>query len=826
MIAGWRCPLVAATCAAVALAVGCGGGGSSSSSSGGGATQPEHIVITSPGSLEAAQTLPFMYALQETGATAAVTWSITSGTLPDGLTLAAQSGVISGMPSTQASGQTVGVQATDGKASGNATFYIGITGRLTINPFTATVAHTNVPYSFAVSAQGATVNAWSISTGQLPPGLTLSSTGNLSADTISGTPSQTGTYAFTVQVTGGDNLLPQTATADGSITVDSHLTITKATLKNGEQLQPYSDSFASVNGIAPLAWTLDSPLPPGLGLNATTGQVAGTPSTAGASISYSYNVTVTDSKVPPQTASSSGTVQIATPLQISSALDPVYLNTPYYSQLNATGGFSPYTWTILSGTLPSGLSLSATGVLSGSTNQLGAYPLTLQVADSLSPPVTVTQAVTLHVTPTPVNVSGNPISPAPVNVLYHSQVPVSGGTPPYTFSLSSGSLPLGLTLDPATGYIDGTPTQIGTYNFSPLATDSSSPPQSGTSNDFIQITKALGRNDSIATATPLGNLSSNSPTFSISPYIDPINASTANPDTDYFKLTATAGSPIHVETIAQRGFGVGNLDTVIELLNQSGTRLQTCGAPSYNSACLNDDLNTETTDSALDLLLSGPAGTEQTFYLRVLDWRGDARPDMQYYLSISGVDEPLRIAVPLQGLGSYDKQGSTKGVAFQQQLNYTGGTGAVTWSVISGALPPGWTLSSTGLLSGTATTDGTYTFTLQVRDSANPAKTAQQQYTWMIVEPLIISSSPTLPNACANQYYSFTFTASGGIPPRDFELTTTSLNYPTGITLNSMTGVLSGTASGPGTATAGIFVRDGVTSSATQTFTLTTVTCP
>ena len=114
--------------------------------------------------------------------------------------------------------------------------------------------------------------------------------------------------------------------------------------------------------------------------------------------------------------------------------------------------------------------------------------------------------------------------------------------------------------------------------------------------------------------------------------------------------------------------GLGISTPVIELLNQSGTRLQTCGAPSYTSACLNDDLNDETIDSALDMLLSGAAGTEQTFYLHVLDWRGDARPDMQYYLSISGVDEPLRIAVAQQGLGSTEKQGSTKGVAFSTAI--------------------------------------------------------------------------------------------------------------------------------------------------------------
>src|SRR2546423_10336361 len=161
----------------------------------------------------------------------------------------------------------------------------------------------------------------------------------------------------------------------------------------------------------------------------------------------------------------------------------------------------------------------------------------LQVPDSGVPPIVASQAYTLNVTPMPLSVLGNLVSPAPVNVLYHSQIPISGGTPPYTFSISSGSLPPGLTLDSAAGYVDGTPTQVGTFNFTPRGTDSSQTAQTATANDFIQIRKGLGRNDSIATATPLGNSANvNIPiVLSISPYIDPINATTPNPDSDYYR---------------------------------------------------------------------------------------------------------------------------------------------------------------------------------------------------------------------------------------------------------------------------------------------------
>src|SRR5207245_9321249 len=96
------------------------------------------------------------------------------------------------------------------------------------------------------------------------------------------------------------------------------------------------------------------------------------------------------------------------------------------------------------------------------------------------------------------------------------------GAPPYLWSSAPGRLPPGLALDPVTGTIAGTPTQVGTFNFVAKGTDSGNPPQTANANDFIQIRPGLGRNDSVATATPLGN-SANLQTpipISISPYLD------------------------------------------------------------------------------------------------------------------------------------------------------------------------------------------------------------------------------------------------------------------------------------------------------------------
>ena len=329
---------------------------------------------------------------------------------------------------------------------------------------------------------------------------------------------------------------------------------------------------------------------------------------------------------------------------------------------------------------------------------------------------------------------------------------------------------------------------MGTFNFTPRGTDSSQPAQTATANDFIQIRKGLGRNDSIATATPLGNSANvNIPiVLSISPYIDPISATTPNPDSDYYRLVADAGSPVHVETFAQRSWGVDTLDSVIELVDQNGVRLQTCGQPAYTSTCLNDDIDATTLDSALDLKVPGTAGTQKTFYAHVFDWRG---------------------------------------VSYQQQMSSTGGTGTVAWSVTSGALPMGWTLTAAGVLSGVATTDGTYSFTIRAQDAANPPQTAQAQYTLLIAEPVVITSSPAFPNACANQPYSFTVTTSGGIPPIQFSFF--SLSW-VAINLNQSTGTFSGTTSVTGTFAGSFGAIDSAQPPSTsgQSVTLTVVNCP
>jgi len=384
-----------------------------------------------------------------------------------------------------------------------------------------------------------------------------------------------------------------------------------------------------------------------------------------------------------------------------------------------------------------------------------------------------------------------------------------------------GSMPPGLTLNLSTGSIDGTPTQTGAFAFQVQGTDSSNPTQSAVVSEIIFIRASLGRNDTIATATSIGN-SANAPSYiplSISPYIDPIQLTVSNPDTDFYRVVASGGSIVHVETFADRPLGISTLDTVIEILAQNGSRMSACTAPSYTSSCLNDDIDATTRDSALDVQAPGATNTATTMYIHVLDWRGDARPDMLYSLNVSGVIEPLTMSPTTLGLGA------TRGVNYQQQFTSAGGKGNVTWMLDGGALPSGWFLSSTGLLSGVATTDGSYTFAIKASDSTSPPQTARAQFTLVIADPVTITTSPAFPDACLNKPYSFQMKSSGGLPPVNFVFN--GFTFP-GISLDPATGVFGGSATATGTFSADVGAIDSARppSMQGQHVTLNIVNCP
>jgi streptogramin lyase len=147
--------------------------------------------------------------------------------------------------------------------------------------------------------------------------------------------------------------------------------------------------------------------------------------------------------------------------------------------LSTVAGTPPYTWSLSHGTLPTGLTLNATtGQITGMPTASGTYPFTVTVKDSSTPPQTASQAFSLLINvPGPTITTPTPLTPGIAGIQYSQTLTGVGGKTPYTWQVSTGTLPVGLTLNSSTGAISGIPTVPNTYSFTVTLTDSSTPPQ-------------------------------------------------------------------------------------------------------------------------------------------------------------------------------------------------------------------------------------------------------------------------------------------------------------------------------------------------------------
>ncbi len=600
----------------------------------------------------------------------------------------------------------------------------------------------------------------------------------------------------------------------------SQLQITTNSLLRGTlQGSAYLITLTATGGQGSLKWSMGpisatASYVDGLSIDPNTGVVSGTVNFAG---TCGFTATVTDSAS--HTASKSFTITATTALTAPSskaATISAYVDIfPIF--LGYGGGVEPLTFSVTGGSLPPGMRFDpSNGNILGSATTPGVYSATFTITDSYSTPEVVSEQVVITVQRPALQVTSSLPSRIPINQSFSSNVVPIGGTPPYSFSLLSGSVPGLSGPDPGSGVVSGVPTTAGSWVLKVKVTDSSSPAQSATQNYGITVAAPLGRNDTVQTATTVGNGSWEA---SISPYIDPPDKAPYAGDGDYYKLVSLAGSTVHVETYAKRSNPNNPLDTVLEIVDANGVRLSTCrqpGGADFTSSCINDDMSSTSQDSSIDIQVPGDPSTATAIYAHVLDWRGDARPDMRYGLIVNGIVAPLDVKTA-------SLAPAARGLSYSQQIVSENGNGATTWTVQSGTLPPGLTLSSTGVISGSATTDGSYSFTVQAADSSTPPQTASKQFTINVVEPVKITSSATFPDACLNQPYSYTLTTSGGIPPIYWTFISNSW-VP--VNLNQSTGVFSGTPGVVGTFTGSLGAGDDTGHFDSQNVSLTVKNCP
>jgi uncharacterized protein (TIGR03437 family) len=391
-------------------------------------------------------------------------WSIDA--TPPGLSLSPATGTLSGTPTTSGT-FNFNITVTESAPPSNLAFPTLTTSKafsLTIQPPTGsglTISPSSLPfgafgsgYSAQLRANGSGSYRWAVTQGTLPPGLSLGGANG----TISGTASAGGTYPFVVTVT--DLRSQQGGSAGFTIGI---LNISNSSpLPSGSTQSPYSVSFNASDGPPGTAtWSIDAP-PAGLTLSGNV--LSGNPSATG---TFTFNITVTVGGL---------SVMKGFSLTIGSSLtitDPAVLpagdvNVPYGYGFNVVGGPSPFSWSLAGGAPPPGtkafdLSDPSVRTVSGTPTSSGTFIFTVQVQDHMQN--IATKQFSLMINPA-LAVSNASLPGGITGANYAQVITASGGTPPYTFSIANA--PPGLSIDPKSGLLTGTPTTAGP--FSPVVT--------------------------------------------------------------------------------------------------------------------------------------------------------------------------------------------------------------------------------------------------------------------------------------------------------------------------------------------------------------------
>lgn len=233
------------------------------------------------------------------------------------------------------------------------------------------------------------------------------------------------------------------------------ITVTPTPLVSGTVGTAYTANPTATGGTTSYIWTATS-LPAGLSINASTGAVTGTPTAIG-------NATITATDANSCTGTTTLTVIGCPVYQAQTASTTIDCGIPVSKQLSASGGTGPYTWSVTTGVLPSGLTLSTTGLLSGTTTATGPVAVTITTRDSASCPGVVN--LTINITPCAcpvITVTPAQLPQGSVGTAYNQTPSVSGAPSGSTNTWSATGLPAGLTINTATGAVTGTPTAIGT----------------------------------------------------------------------------------------------------------------------------------------------------------------------------------------------------------------------------------------------------------------------------------------------------------------------------------------------------------------------------
>ncbi|MDR3726304.1 MAG: putative Ig domain-containing protein [Terracidiphilus sp.] len=573
----------------------------------------------------------------------------------------------------------------------------------------------------------------------------------------------------------------------------------------------------------------------------TTSATYTAPSTNAASLS----VTVTATSIADATKTASAALTVpATPTITTAALAAGTVGTAYSATLAGSGGITPYIWSVNTGSaLPACLTMTTAGVISGTpvASCTGTSSITFKLTDSgTATALTITKALSLTINAAPAITFTSATMPAATyNVVYAGSAAATGGAGTLAYSLSSGPLPTGLSLNASTGAITGTPAVVGTFPITVKAADAYGDSATQTYS-IVSSYPALA----VATSTlPNGYVGST--------YTKTLLA-TGGSGTGYVWSVASgstlpagltlSGAGILSGTPTTAGTPSFTVSVTDSVSNPAGTATLSMTIKPAVSVTTSTPLPTGYVGSAYTKSLAATGGADAPYTWTVT--AGSTLP-AGLTLSTAGVlsGTPTATGTPSFSVTATDSVGNTgsatlamtispgitistatlpggyQGTAYPgATLAASGGTNTgLTWAVASGsALPAGLSLSAGGVISGTPTGSGTTNVAITVTDSAS--NTATKTFSIAIEATLTVSSPNTLTSGTANVAYSNQLTATGGSGTYSTWAITSGSGTLTPLSLSlSTAGVLSGTPTAPGTATFTVQVTDSESHTATAT---------
>lgn len=762
-------------------------------------------------------------------------FTISGGTLPTGLKVDPVSGLVSGTIPPEAANQSyaVTVSVTDSAALTSTKTFSGVvspgTSILTLHSPSIADFTAGISYSYPlVVLGGEKPYKFSITTGSLPAGVAIDATEGL----ISGTPeASSANQAFAFEVTIQDNAKQKVSKSfSGSVAPGSALLVNYSKiLADFVAGVSYNYPLMVTGGTSPYSFTVASgTLPSGITLNATTGVLSGTPIPLVGGTSFAFEVKVSDSKGQSVNRSYSGSVGVGSSLLTnhSNSISDFIAGIPYSYPIIVTGGNTPYTFSITSGALPTGISLNtSTGMLSGTTSAAiggSSFAFLLRVQDAGGQTITKTYLGTVqNSNASSFNIITGTLPNPTAGAAYGASIGISGGAAPFSFAITNGALPSGLSLNTSTGLISGTvghSAQGSAYLFAVTASDSASLFSVVTYTGFVTSYTTALLPAAMPAATPgQGYNVALTAVNGQAPYTYTITSGTLPSGLSLNTSTGIIGGTVsEAEAGLTKAFSVKSRDTNgiektenysiftnsfdITMLTTSLAVADEGSVYSNNSTAMSASGGsapysyefTGTLPAGVGLTSSGVffgtpssgsgsfgAGTDYTVNVRARDSLG--RPSALKVLTLN-----VAVTLPSVVAGSLDN--AVLGSTYSQTLTATGGRPPYTFAVTAGSLPTGITLSSNGTLSGSAAASATCPtnqFSVRVTDFLNNISAATLKCITTVNGVSV--SNTSFPVVVVGQSYSATITASGGTGPYSFAQT--GLPLPS---LNASTGALSG----------------------------------